>query len=134
MREIKFRAWCEEREKFLQNQSEVRIEINSPNILKYNPLTGGYYATDKIVLMQYTGLKDKNGKEIYEGDIILTVATSDYPEDTGIKKVIWNDDWFQFQTIIHDNGYGLPLLWGGYKSLEVIGNIYENPELVKDGR
>ena len=94
------------------------------------------YRDDKlkdIVLMQCTGLTDKNGKLIYEGDIIKYLYYN--PERYTKWIVVFNPDTLEFGT--RDYGYI------GYQRLtsysifnnkvEVIGNIYENPELLKDG-
>jgi hypothetical protein len=72
--------------------------------------------------MQFTGLLDKNGKEIYEGDIFEGSFSSVY-------KVKWDDEtcsWY-----VHDvtRGLGFPLR--KIENLEIIGNIYENPELIE---
>lgn len=66
------------------------------------------------VLMQYTGLKDKNGVEIYEGDVLKG--------NTKNNSVFWNEKLMQWQT-------DSVMLWAYYEP-EIIGNIYENPELL----
>lgn len=73
---------------------------------------------DEIILMQSTGLCDKNGKEIYEGDIVVT---------KDIKQVVkWSDAGYDpFQC----DAYGGPFYING--ECEVIGNVYENPDLMK---
>lgn len=123
-REIKFRMW---------NVSQMIYAPNhlNSNLEPYITLHGLYYVNGihqkDMVLMQYTGLYDKNGKEIYEGDIIKyrqhyfninSETQLAYPLKT--KEVKWNyDRWNVFETN------------AGESEIEVIGNIYENPELLE---
>lgn len=118
MREIKFRCWVENKhfpkDNFMDyNPSYTSFgeceEIELNNLL--NKGLKKLHDWDVIVIMQYTGLKDKNGKEIYEGDIVKR-----FEEDENPEQVIWND--FNCR------------VWNE-RDIEVIGNIYENPELLK---
>jgi uncharacterized phage protein (TIGR01671 family) len=81
--------------------------------------------TQHIVISQFTGLTDKNGKEIYEGDILR-------PTVTGIRKdaeVKWDTETASFfADFDYDPKDWYELVWGN--RVEVIGNIYENPELL----
>jgi hypothetical protein len=76
-----------------------------------------------IPVMQYTGLKDKNGKEIYEGDILL--------DWEGLKRYVveWNEKWACFQTRKLQNDR-IEMEMDTLHTAEAIGNIYENPELL----
>lgn len=90
---------------------------------------------------QYTGLKDKNGKEIYKGDILRFPAKSEWEKNNYISYECWFDDrdtfkygWHfgraRFYGCICGGDSGVPMEWA--KQLEVIGNIYDNLELLKE--
>lgn len=95
----------------------------------YSKLIRKYIPFGEAILMQYTGLKDKNGVEIFEGDIVI--AWSQGVKGTfEIKRRIdglwllypaWKDGRFWYLSPTED----------GRESIEVIGNIYENPELIE---
>ena len=137
MREIKFRAWEEAR---LMNGKVRRRMISNEELLCYaeipSPmLSSGFHdATpdgDVWVWLQYTGLKDKNGVEIYEGDVLR-----DGKDATLIGVVFWNDmramfgiDPSQCDATARSSKFIAP--FDDWSDWEVIGNIYQNPELVK---
>lgn len=119
MREIKFRAW-DEHEKVMMYDDETaahdvdywegvkssRIDIINANI-----------AILADTIMQYTGLKDKNGKEIYEGDVV---------ENSSAKwEVVFNRGCYAGKRIGSPD-YDTHLALRGIKEIEVTGNIYEN--------
>lgn len=122
MREIKFRAWHKE-EKIIGEV--LGIDILHKEIFFSNEDVDCYEHTDfkDIELMQYTGLKDKNNKEIYEGDIF----------HIGSKKILYVVEWIDCglkgRQIKNKSWIGLDY-WKD--DIEVIGNIYENPELLEE--
>ena len=89
---------------------------DNANPIINNELIGG-------VLLQFTGLKDKNGKEIYEGDIIIIHANKRRPEYIG--QVVYTEKDTLFEIAIGKNDW-MPI----ETTNEVIGNIYETPELL----
>lgn len=119
MDRIKFRAW----EKNLKEMIEV---YNIDFVSKMINRDIAFRFFDEVELMQYTGLKDKNGKEIYEGDIIKFTDNynTDIPEKIGVVK--FNNASFY----ITDGAYSC-YRWIDI-NIEIIGNIYENPDLLED--
>lgn len=122
MREIKFRAWD------ILKQRWSNYKINDGTVYFMDKNTGVWYGTynrryKDFNLMQYTGLKDKNGKEIYEGDIF----------HIGSKKILYVVEWIDCglkgKQIRNGSWIGLDF-WK--KDIEILGNIYENPELMEE--
>jgi uncharacterized phage protein (TIGR01671 family) len=156
-REIKFRVWNKEKkcwyepiyEAYKGNLFDLHLglsgDINERAFDEHGHerLTHESVFPDRYELMQYTGLKDKNGKEIYEGDI-LKDELCHFKEDM-IREIAWDDyncqyalrrkhitehsdfeprkDGYVYSIMPHKTDFEI--------GMEVIGNIYENPELLK---
>ena len=86
-----------------------------------------------VHLCRYTGLKDKDGKEIYEGDIISFVVFDCFGNDRQYKGVVrWSD--FGFVVEVSDDSFELGWVAAKQDVLKVIGNIHDNPEMVKGNK
>lgn len=122
MREIKFRGWNGKNKKWIYgyyfvNRGEHFIspdEVVNP-LVSYND-----FVVDKDSVGQYTGVKDKNGKEVYDGDIVSSGAT------TGV--VVYDCEQAGF---VVQKEKTIELRFYSLLGIEVIGNIHDNPELIK---
>ena len=117
MREIKFRAWDKVKKEWILGKEPFNIigEVTVFDMVKQYSL--GHL--NDIEVMQFTGLLDKNGKEIYEGDIIKTIGE--------IGTVIYNAP--SFMAIgVEQNIFDI--VDDYFIGCEVIGNVYENKELI----
>jgi len=123
MIEIKFRAWDT-----YQNKMLDWSDICDPTKLSLSNLLNGFI--EHIKPMQFTGLKDKNGKEIYEGDILAPMDNDFRPEYKGNWTVIYDGGTFAAEGNSGTISTWLPY-WVPEKQVEIIGNIYENKELLK---
>ena len=121
MREIKFRAWDEKGKRMLD--SDI-VDTWDVEYLRPDP-------KEPHIVMQYTGLKDKNDKDIYEGDILLV-------DDNGsLAPVHWDEQTFGFNIRYVKKPW--KNLWEAFtfnsqvkEDCGIVGNIYENPELLNE--
>ncbi|MDR4441784.1 YopX family protein [Bacillus cereus] len=133
MRKIKFRVWDGN---LMHNVSELHFcmgpKLDGNGLKFYGPGVGqGWIDGENVHLMQYTGLKDKNGKEIYEEDIVKLLHAAH--EENEIGQIIYRSDDAAFR--IFTNYLSERNLGSLVSSeLEVVGNIYENPELLEESK
>ena len=133
MRETKFRAWLKEEEKMV-NVETMDFTDKTIRCLKKNEFINAYLlrrvSFDDIELMQYTGLNDKNGTEIYERDIVLVKPGG---TSTWYKTVVKFKEGAFIASLIDGEDY-IYIFNRGFDSndFEIIGNIYENKNLVED--
>ena len=110
MREIKFRAWNKEKEEMIYFglfDTDEGYHIQTQTML------------EELPIMQYTGLKDKNRKEIYEGDIVMDTELGNY-------KMVVDEVWVANKIIEINDGNNAT------GAIVIIGNIYESPEVLHE--
>lgn len=131
MRQIKLRAWDKYRPSKMYDVREIQFKdgevrkviVSAPGT--DNSKVGVVIFAKDLELMQYTGLKDKNGKEVYEGDIL---------DFAGLKPlvVVWEGVGFKTYLNPYTKSDPITLTQEGFLAFaEVIGNVYSNPELLK---
>jgi len=129
MRKIKFRAWKSWRKPQMLYDNAFKLEWSEKNRRLEANCHWRFDASYNMPLMQFTGLKDKKGKEIYEGDIV----SFEYdPNEFEKYKVSWGTATFYAESL-EDAEYNNSLWDMPRENMEVIGNVYENPELLKGG-
>lgn len=125
-REIKFRAWEKIGQQIIGWQQWVDNSINLYEIL----------GNGEFIVMQYTGLTDKNGKEIYEQDIVKfgkkSLGNNQRDEDYNTLPIVWSAT--RGAWVFDDGDRDYYRSWNAYiySDLEVIGNTWENPELLEN--
>ncbi len=145
-REFKFRAWDKKRElifniECIDFKNGLVIYKGAPiptfeemEAKKIPAIEPYYQSFDALILLQYTGLKDKNGKEIYEGDIVR-FGVGEKLDEILIGDVYYETPEFRIR---HPEGYhgqfSLTSKYVPFCNFEVIGNIFENPELIETAK
>ena len=152
-RKIKLRAWQKYHKKMLEvldigfkdgevNSVKVKYpEDTIPAVVTYKKNDKKFWLDDCIKLMQYTGLKDNNNNEIYEGDVLKQVKKSSregYERSSYDKnnfEVVFKYGSFWLQRPYDDSVYirDFPNIdeFVGFECFKIVGNIYENPELLE---
>jgi uncharacterized phage protein (TIGR01671 family) len=133
MREIKFRAWNKKRKRMYEvlhlhaetlDNGGLWATVKGRNCIEDKDIHIQIQPKD-IVVMQYTGLTDRNGKEIYEGAIVEVTYRGGEVERF---KVYYELDRARYS---FEDQHGTDWGWSKSNEMEVIGNIYENPELLE---
>lgn len=135
-RVIKFRIWDKRNNKFwFSGTIPDFINFICPFYSKMSGLEAMIFDWDEFTFQQFTGLLDKNNKEIYEGDIISEHDKSRKKYENG--EIIWSKEYLTYLSKkwnFNKTDFWSDFLYNlsGEKEFEIIGNIFENPELLKN--
>ena len=140
MRDIKFRCWDTENKEMLEVQElDYEDSYNGQPMIR-TTMYSDYFDTEDMILMQYVGLKDKNGKEIYEGDIVKVKLYKGEEEKYFVGKVEYfgssfivdadNDSDYHVYDL---DGFGIDFKYN-LEDCEVIGNVWEDSDLLNDNK
>lgn len=131
MREIKFRAW----DKKLKKWTNYSISNIDGTLIDFLNKETGFWESDRggerFTLCQYTGLKNINEKEIYEGDIVRALGFSKW---IGVAKYSDKNQAFVFECIDKNYSRNIVFMSQFDQGFKILGNIYENPELLDEVR
>lgn len=112
---LKFRAWDNVKKEMMGEVWEIRFSNKHSDV---ENVVAGDRQSENFTLMQFTGLKDKNGKECYEGDLVK------HPQYPTPLRVEWDyDQWGLFDGMCNEASFD--------KDCEIVGNIYEHEHLLK---
>lgn len=129
MREIKFKLWCKNKNEWEKDLWWIGCDGNLYTVLRGQLRD---IKKENHIPCQFTGLLDKNGKEIYEGDIVKTFWGK--PEDRTeiIFETVFQAGCFTGKEIETNGFYYMEWPSEYFLGCEVVGNLYENPELLKE--
>ncbi len=127
MRDIKFRAWADKK---MVDVLSIDFKLKDICVYRFHCDEKYFvvYDINNVNLMQYTGIKDKNGVEIYEGDIVKLSRFNNW-----LNEVVFDEENASFKLISVDKQFASSYFsnFEDKSKLVVVGNIYENPELLE---
>jgi len=126
-RKLKFRIWDLKNKKFIDEDPFYSTWAVTLDGKPYNGKYDHRYDENECVVQQFTGLEDKNGVEIYEGDIL-------FEKEWNGTEIFGEVKWISMADGKDFSGWGsypVSLPWCSSTNCEVVGNIFENPELLK---